>query len=75
MALSRASPLSVGQVARAGGAVPGAVGVPGQAAVGAGAAVHPAAVQGHLGQAAVRRHVQLLLHSGGRGRRAELWCV
>ena len=61
MALSRASPLGVGQVARAGGAVPGAVGVSGQAALGARLPVHTAAVEGHLGDARVRAHVQLLL--------------
>lgn len=55
------SPLLGGGVAGAGLAVPGAVGVSGQAAVGAGLAVDVAAVQRQLGQSHRRRHVQLLL--------------
>ena len=46
---------------RAALSIPGTIGVPGQAAVRAGPAVHPTAVQGHLRQSCVWWHVQLLL--------------
>jgi len=55
------SPLLSEQVRGAGPPVPGAVGVPGQAAVGAGFAVELAAVQGELEQPVGAAHKQLLL--------------
>lgn len=55
------SPLLGEQVWGAGLAVPGAVGIPGQAAVGAGFAVELAAVQGELEQPVGAAHKQLLL--------------
>ena len=55
------APLAAGQEAGAGEPVPGAVGVPGQAALGAGLPVGLTAVQLHLGHAQRRAHVQRLL--------------
>lgn len=55
------SPLPGWVEPRAGMAIPGAVRVPGQAAVGAGCAVDVAAMQGHLGNPFVGTHIQLLL--------------
>lgn len=60
------SPLPGGVEPGAGVAVPGTVGVPGQAAVRAGRAVDAAAVQGHLRDALAGAHVQLLLEEGQR---------
>lgn len=54
-------PLGGGEVAGALGAVPGAVGVAGQAALGAGLPVDLTAVQRHLRDAQSRAEVQLLL--------------
>lgn len=56
-------PLGGGKVSGTLGAVPGAVRVPGQAALGAGFPVHLAAVQGHLRDAQSRAQVQLLLQT------------
>lgn len=56
-------PLGGGKVSGTLGAVPGAVRVPGQAALGAGLPVHLAAVQGHLRDAQSRAQVQLLLQT------------
>lgn len=61
-------PLGSGKVSGTLGAVPGAVRVPGQAALGAGFPVHLAAVQGHLGDAQGRAQVQLLLKTGQKNR-------
>lgn len=58
---AQAIPLGGGGVAGAGAAVPGAVGVPGQAAVGTGFPVHVTAVQRQVRHAHGRGHVQLLL--------------
>lgn len=64
-------PLGGGRVAGAGAAVPGAVGVAGQAAVGTGFPIHVAAVQGQVGHPYGRGHVQLLL-LGGTKRTGEM---
>ena len=50
-------PFPRGVEARAAKSVPGTVGVPGQAAVGAGCTVGMATVQRHLGQAMFRAHI------------------
>lgn len=54
-------PLGGGGVAGAGAAIPGTVGIPGEAAVGTGLPVHITAVQGQVGHAYSRGHIQLLL--------------
>lgn len=56
-------PLVAGEEPGAGLSVPGAVGVPGQAAVGAVSAIQLAALQRHLGYAHLAGHKQLLLHT------------
>lgn len=56
-------PLVAGEESGAGLSVPGAVGVPGQAAVGTVSSVQLAALQRHLGYAHLAGHKQLLLHT------------
>lgn len=53
--------------------IPGAVGVSSQTAVGAGPAVHAAAVQRHLGQPRVWWHVQLLLWWRKQNKVSSVW--
>lgn len=55
------TPLGIWKVAGAGRSIPGAVRVSGKAALSTGLPVHAAAVEGDLGDAGVRAHVQLLL--------------
>lgn len=56
-----ALPLSHGEVSGALCPIPSTVGVPGQAAFGAGLSVNLTAMQRHLGHTHIRAHVQLLL--------------
>lgn len=60
-------PFGCWDVARACLAVPGAVGVPRQAALGAGLAVEVTPAGRHLGDALVGDHEELLLWEGGGG--------
>lgn len=55
------APFAVGQVSRAHRSVPGAVRVPGQAALGTGVPVSLAAMQLHQSHAGRRAHIQGLL--------------
>lgn len=56
--------LARGLVAGAGGAIPGTVRVPGQAALGTGSAIALALVQPHLGHPQAGTHIKLLLEDG-----------
>lgn len=67
----RHTPFGVWKVAGAGRSIPGAVGVSGKAALSAGLPVHAAAVEGHLGDAGVGAHIQLLLW--GQGEVGQMW--
>lgn len=62
------APFAVGQVSRAHGSVPGAVRVPGQAALRAGVPIRLTAMQLHQGHTGRRTHIQGLLLEIRRGR-------